>query len=464
MQVKYLIIGAGPTGLGAAIRLQELGETSFAVLEANAYAGGLAASFKDEHGFTWDIGGHVIFSHYPYFDQLLDKAMGNEFLTHRRIARIRAAEVWTPYPYQNNIRYLPPNMQWDCVQGLLPGRRPNPQETPPQNFREWIYTVFGEGLARHFMMPYNFKVWAFPPELMAYHWIGERVSLVDLEGVLKNLILQDDNVSWGPNSEFRFPLNGGTGEIFRRLGKMLGKNLYLNSPLAQIDLQNRIAKTSDGKEFTFEHLLSTAPLDLLVKNIIKNAPPEMLAAAEQLEHNGVYVAGVGVNEQRPHEQNPKEQSTDDTCWMYFPEANCPFYRVTNLHNYSPNNVSPGGKKRALMAEVSFSKHKQEDTTALLPQVVQGLKNTSLLHANTPPEDIITWDFKAEYGYPVPTLKRDFALKVLQPWLQAQNVYSRGRFGGWRYEVGNMDHSLMQGVEWANLMLGKGQEETYKIPG
>ena len=71
-RVKYLIIGAGPTGLGAAYRLKELGENDFLVLEAEAYAGGLAASFKDNAGFTWDVGGHVVFSHYAYFDQLVD--------------------------------------------------------------------------------------------------------------------------------------------------------------------------------------------------------------------------------------------------------------------------------------------------------------------------------------------------------------------------------------------------------
>jgi UDP-galactopyranose mutase len=66
--VRFLIIGAGPTGLGAAWRLKELGEHDFLVLDASPEAGGLSRSFRDERGFTWDIGGHVLFSHYPYFD------------------------------------------------------------------------------------------------------------------------------------------------------------------------------------------------------------------------------------------------------------------------------------------------------------------------------------------------------------------------------------------------------------
>lgn len=449
MQVKYLIIGAGPTGLGAAHRLNELGENDFLVLEANPHVGGLSASFKDGAGFTWDVGGHVIFSHYSYFDDLLNNVLGDDYTEHRRIARIRTAATWTLYPYQNNIRYLPKEIQWECVEGLLPGRRPDQY---PANFEEWIYTVFGDGLAKHFMLPYNFKVWAYPPKLMSFQWIGERVSVVDLEAVLKNLILQDDNVTWGPNSQFRFPLHGGTGEIFRRLASRFKDRIRLDSGLAKLDLAKKRAITKHGEEITYTHLFSTAPLDLLVKEIITDAPEEMKDAAECLEHSGVYVAGVGTSAKRE----------DDTCWMYFPESDSPFYRVTNLHNYSPNIAPAGSGKRALLAEVSFSKHKQEDRNTIKQRILNGLNNTTLLPLEASAEASF-WNIEEEYGYPTPTPKRDRALAAIQPWLQKNGVYSRGRFGGWRYEVGNMDHSVMQGVEWVNFILKNEPESTYQIP-
>jgi hypothetical protein len=64
----------------------------------------------------------------------------------------------------------------------------------------------------------------------------------------------------------------------------------------------------------------------------------------------------------------------------------------------------------------------------------------------------------EYFYPVPTLTRDGALGEIQPYLMERDIYSRGRFGAWRYETSNMDHSVMQGVEVVDRLL-LGEHET-----
>src|SRR6185436_8306830 len=75
------------------------------------------------------------------------------------------------------------------------------------------------------------------------------------------------------------------------------------------------------------------------------------------------------------------------------------------------------------------------------------------------KDIVsTWVYHAEYSYPTPSVERDAILSTVIPWLEAHHIYSRGRFGMWKYEVSNTDHTLMQGVELINKLL-MGEPET-----
>ena len=76
-----------------------------------------------------------------------------------------------------------------------------------------------------------------------------------------------------------------------------------------------------------------------------------------------------------------------------------------------------------------------------------------------------WHHREEHGYPTPSRARDEALGILLPALEARGVYSRGRFGAWKYEVSNQDHSCMQGVELADRLLGvgDGSEPTLETP-
>lgn len=77
--MRIVVIGSGPTALGALHRLYQTGAlrngTQVIVLEQSPGPGGLSISERDDNGFLWDMGGHVVFSHYYYFDDVLDRTI-----------------------------------------------------------------------------------------------------------------------------------------------------------------------------------------------------------------------------------------------------------------------------------------------------------------------------------------------------------------------------------------------------
>lgn len=96
-----------------------------------------------------------------------------------------------------------------------------------------------------------------------------------------------------------------------------------------------------------------------------------------------------------------------------------------------------------------------DPEQVLNQVMAGLIRAKILDAGDEARVISRYQRFVGYSYPIPTLGRDAALNILQPALLEKGIYSRGRFGAWRYEIGNMDHSVMMGVEAAdNIVSGK----------
>ena len=129
---KILIVGGGPAGLGAAWRLREVGYPDWELLEKESCVGGLAASHLDAKGFTWDLGGHVVFSHYRYFDALLDSLLEQQWVRHEREAWVWMRDRFIPYPLQNNIRHLPIPELLECLDGLLDAR---PQRTETEDGR-----------------------------------------------------------------------------------------------------------------------------------------------------------------------------------------------------------------------------------------------------------------------------------------------------------------------------------------
>jgi protoporphyrinogen oxidase len=446
--MKIIILGAGPTGLGAAYCLNKSDLAEWRLYERNLHVGGLSASFIDDKGFTWDIGGHVLFSHYDYFDEAVEGALGSEYYLHMRESWVRILNTWVPYPFQNNIRYLPQEALESCLNGLRSNRT---NLDKAANFREWVDAIFGEGIVRYFMEPYNRKVWGVPLETMGKEWLGERVSVVDLARVEKNITDQKDDVSWGPNNRFKFPKSGGTGAIFEGIARPFRDRISCDYDLMAMDLEAKVVTFANGRTEHYDVLINTTPLDGFIKKCV-SVPEAVREAAKELVHNGGLIVGLGFAGKR----------VDPKCWMYFPEANSPFYRVTNFFNYSPFNVPEGDTDSffSIMCETTYSPHKPVDKDRIIEDTIQGLINTGMITEEERGQIVSRYLIDIPYSYPVPTVGRDRALKVIQPWLESKGVYSRGRFGGWKYEVGNMDHSFMQGVEVAERILTGKCESTY----
>ena len=311
---------------------------------------------------------------------------------------------------------------------------------------------------------------------MQCQWLGERVAAPDLKTVTKNVVLQKTAGNWGPNATFRFPARGGTGGIWIALADTLPKEntrYGKKGSVKKVDADSKRVVLDDGTSIGYEKLISTMGVDSLVE---KMGDKELVNLSKGLFYSSTHVIGVGLRGERP-------ERIGDKCWLYFPEDNCPFYRATIFSNYSPHNQPEASKKLptlqlgdgskpsskdakegpywSIMLEVSESSMKPVDNANMLRDCIQGLLATDMIKADD--EIVSTYHRRFDHGYPTPSLEREGVLKQLLPKLQDKDILSRGRFGSWRYEVGNQDHSFMLGVEAADHIVNGAAELTLNYP-
>jgi protoporphyrinogen oxidase len=367
------------------------------------------------------------------------------------IEQPRDAQVWinrrfVPYPLQYNVHRLPPEQRRDCVLGLARAAT-REQTAREETFRDWIVGAFGDGIAEHFMLPYNEKIWVHPLETMGVSWIAERVPRPDLTRVLANLLDEKDDDGWGPNARFRYPTEGGTGAIWRSIADAIGPDrMHFGSTLSRIDVHRRRLLFDDGADAPFDTLISTLPLDRLVSLAGLEA---LRPTTDKLSSSVVHVVGVGVVGDLP-------DTLRDRKWIYFADPRLPFYRVTVLSNFAPSNAPSG--HWSLLAEIAHSEYRPVAGPDIVERVINAYRAEGLVPKEAPVAS--RFHHVASPGYPTPTLSRDAALAEIHPALERLGIYSRGRFGAWRYEIANQDHSFLQGAELVGRLLLGEPEPTF----
>lgn len=446
---KILIIGAGPTGLGAAWQLAQNQYSNWQLVDAGDTPGGLAASFVDKNGFTWDIGGHVLLSHYELFDQLFTELVGKETVEHERRAWIYMRHRLLPFPFQQNIGFLPWLEGLRCVAGVIGARLFSSGKNAEANFEEWILHRLGRGIADSFMLPYNRKVWGFDASEIETSWVPERVASVHSWPLLKSFLLRQSTHGWGRTPSFRYPLKGGMGRLWQALWERLPpERLALRKRVTQIHTREHLVEFSDGTRASYDYLLSSMPLDQLLKSLADQ--PSLAAQAAPFKHTSTHLVGVAVR------GAPADEIADKS-WFYVPEPQLPFYRVTVLSNYSPYNVPQAGMW-SMMCEIGESILNPVDYN-VPDRTIDGLYEAGLLSGDA--EVLNVWHKRLEYGYPTPFVGLTSLLETLDPQLRRLGIWSRGRFGAWKYGLANQDHAFMQGVDAVNHWFKGTPETTYR---
>jgi protoporphyrinogen oxidase len=434
--VDTLILGAGPTGMGAAWRLNEIGETDWVMLEATGVPGGMSASERDSAGFIWDLGGHVIHSHFTYFDAVLDVV--KDWAHPRRSGWVRIDDTFVPTPIQHRLGALPGNLGAAIIAELA--------TNPPMagdSLMDYFLATFGPKLTRVFFDPFNSKMWAHPPEIVDHSWTSLR-SGSGARNVPGPMLTLTAATRPDDTSSFPYPVHG-TGAMWAEIASHLPKERQrYNTTVVSVDLDRRAVRTLDGRQYTFDHCVSSLPLNQLLTMLVDR--PQLAAQAPALLHSSVHAVGLGFEGDIPPQ-------LAGMSWIYSPAPNVPFYRSTFLSNYSQELAGPG--RWSVLHEVGASSYRPVDRDRVVGDCQAAMRNWGV-----DATAVSSWHRYLPLGYPVPFLGRDALLHPLLAALESHGVRSRGRFGGWRYESSNQDFAFMQGAEAVDAALTGAPEMTY----
>ncbi len=437
---KIVILGAGLAGLSAAYHLQEMGYDDWLILEKSERVGGLCKSISDRDGFTFDQSIHILYSSDPYASKLIEKLLNGNMDIQKRGSWVFTNNVYTPYPWQANTFGLPVEIVKECLIGVIKATYEKIEKGIPGNFEEWCYATFGDGIAKHFMIPYNRKIWAVDLKNMTDAWIRERVMTPSLSEVIEGA-LHCQEKEFGPNAAFWYPKKDGIEALPTGFLPYLNKkNISYNTDVKRILWREKRVFTSDGREWRYDKLITSLPLPILAKSLEPELPSVLQEKSAKLEHNTVYAVNLSV----------KRDELSTYHWVYLPEEKYLFHRISFPKNFSTSMVPNGWS--SITVEISASKYRKIPTgDQLVKRVISDLKDTHIIMDNDQIE--LKSVLILNPAYVIYNHSHRSSVDSLHQFLKENGIFPCGRFGEWEYL--NMDHSILSGKRTVEDIMGEG---------
>lgn len=426
-----LIAGGGLAGLSAAYHLHERG-ARYLLVEGEAEVGGLCRSVH-RGGYTFDYSGHLLSFRDQEVFSWVSRLMGGRLSSFERRSSVFIGGRFIPYPFQAHLGALPAPVRDEClVDFVLEWVKGDAPSDPPRDFVSWIRRTFGQGMGSHFFFPYNEKLWGIPldeidpRELL---WSIPRPSLTQVvEGALGM-----KNEGMGYNPLFYYPTDGGIGELPKAIARGL-PGLRTSCRMEEVRWRERVALTQEGEEIRYEALVSSLPLCRLLA-MLDPVPDGLESAAASLRWVPIHVLNVGVR--RPH--------VSDQHWVYFPEAEYPFFRVGCYSSFGPHLVPEGSS--SLYVEVAD--HAATRGGDWIEACLRGLVRCGILRDLEEVDAVLPLELPV--AYVIHDRARSERLPKILDFLKEHDIYTVGRFGSWGY--GTMEQALIQGRDVARRLVG-----------
>ncbi|MBL0350850.1 MAG: FAD-dependent oxidoreductase [Elusimicrobia bacterium] len=424
-----IVAGAGLAGLSCAYHA----DGPVVVVDREPQPGGTARSFEIG-GFTFDFTGHLLHLHHPYTTALVKRLLKGNWVVCRRDARIHSHGVLSAYPFQANLAALPPRVIRECVEGVRRSRArwgDRPLEGAGRlTFRQWCDRLFGAGISKHFMVPYNEKLWRIGVDDLTPEWCGNFVpvpTLAEVEAGARTA----HRKAFGYNTTFLYPRTGGIQVLSDALAREV-RGLRLGAALESVDWEKRRVLLSTGEWQPYRRLVSTLPLPELLKRLTP-FPAELEEPRSRLRWTTVLCVNLGV-------ARPK---ISPASWIYFPEKKYPFYRVGFPMNFTPHVVPRGCS--SMYVEIACDPGREPAGPGarerLLSRVREGLIAAKILKRSD--QIPVAHVVPIRYAYVVYDRHRTEALDRIFRWLDRRaGADSIGRYGAWKYSF--MEEALLDG--------------------
>jgi protoporphyrinogen oxidase len=425
-RLPVVVLGAGLTGMSAALSLEGSG-TSYRLFEKQASPGGHVTTTW-ESGYGFDRTGHLLHLRDPAIKRDVLEWIGDDYEIIQRRSVIFSHGVYTRYPFQANTYGLPPAVANECLLGFLKAHFSQDKPTP-KNFEEFCLVHFGEGFSKHFMIPYNARLWGVAPSEITSAWCQRFVPLPKLEDVIAGAVGLNDR-ELGYNANFVYPRRG-IGVLTDGMARCLPR-MELGRAPRHIDLRDRVIELDDER-VPFDVLVSTAPLPSLIE-LLAPVPDVVREAARRLRCSHLYYLDVALN----------RQPGKDFHWAYVPEERYPFYRVGCYSHFSAA-LAPENKGSLY---VELASRAAPELGRLLPEVTAGLSEMGVIEG----ERDIAFARVRRIDHAYVIFDHDYyeALATVRAFLEENRLISAGRYGGWNYS--SMEDAISFGRDAVKLAL------------